>query len=239
MGANINTFTPPSHLPPLDAWKVNPKTLKRFYAPTDDRGFVLPDATVELVKDLFEDDYEWPIDRRYQQTQPDVHHFHWIAHQYTPIAYDGRTTSIPNRFRELPTVKGLMPRQFHNVIHKVTLPPKQPRLPHMARHVQAYDIARRLFTSAANTSTVQRQITSRLAADVDEVANTILVDRLRRQFEGYHKNMELLIGAAGLQALQVEDPKFKKRKPREIAQLLGRQVRFSEINYLPVFQQAA
>lgn len=116
----------PPHLPPADAWKVNPNTLRRFYAPTDDRGFVLPDATVEVVKNLFEDDYEWPVDPRYQQTQPDVHHFHWVARQYSSTVYGGRT--IPNRFRELATVKGLVPRQFHNVIHTVTIPPLQPNI---------------------------------------------------------------------------------------------------------------
>lgn len=231
-------FICPPHLPPHDAWKVNPNTFKRFLAPTDDRGFVLPDATVEVVKNLFEDDYEWPIDRRHQQAAPDIHHFHWIAHQYSPVAYSGRSTTIPNKFRELPTVKGLVPRQFHNVIHKVTLPPLQPRLGDMARHVEAYDIAKRLFTSAANTSTVQRQITSRLVADVDEVANDILIDRLNRQFRGYRRNRELLIGAAGLQLLRLDDPKFQKRKPREIAQLLGKQVRFTETNYLPLFNAA-
>lgn len=234
-------FVCPPHLPPRDAWKVNPDTLRRFYAPTDDRGFVLPDATVEVVKSLFEDDYEWPIDRRRQETAPDIHHFHWIARQYTPVAYSSRytPTTIPNKFRELPSVKGLVPRQFHNVIHKVTLPPRQPRHADMARHVEAYEIAKRLFTSAANASTVQRQITSRLDANIDEVAHEILVDRLRRQFEGYNKNMELLIGAAGLQLLALDDPKFKRRKPREVAQLLGRVVRIKEADYVPQFKPVA
>jgi hypothetical protein len=37
------------HLPPPDAWKVNLEKLEKFYAPTDDRGFVMPDATIEVM----------------------------------------------------------------------------------------------------------------------------------------------------------------------------------------------
>lgn len=50
------------HLPPLDAWKVNPDRIPRFHLPTDDRGFVLPRESIEVVLQLFEEDYEWQVE---------------------------------------------------------------------------------------------------------------------------------------------------------------------------------
>lgn len=226
-------FVCPPHLPPRDAWKVNPDTLRRFYAPTDDRGFVMPEATVEVVKNLFEDDYIWPVDPRYQQTQPDIHHFHWLARAYSPNWFQQRT--VPEKFRELPSVKGVLPRQFHNVIHEYTLPPQMPKYHAMEQHINAYQIARWLFYSAERATRAQ----SLFAADSrDEVANDILVTMFDRQFRGYRMNMERLIGAAGLETLHLDDPKFIKRKPHEIVKLLSKQVRFREPSYLPLFNAA-
>jgi hypothetical protein len=230
-------FVCPPHLPPRDAWKVNPDTLRKFYAPVDDRGFVLPDATVETVKELFEDDYEWPIDPRHQETRPDVHHFHWVARRYDPKEFNGRT--VPQRFRELPTVKGVVPRQFHNVIHEITLPPAMPRYKDMSRHVRAYQIAHWLFTSASRASEMQGAFSNVVADSHDNIGNEILIHQFDRQFRGYRMNMERLVGAAGLETLRLDDAKFARRKPHEVARMLGRVVRTREINYVPLFKTAA
>lgn len=226
-------FVCPPHLPPRDAWKVNPDTLRRFYAPTDDRGFVMPTATVEVVKSLFEDDYEWPIDPQHQQTQPDIHHFHWLASSYSPDKFQQST--IPGKFRELPSVKGVLPRQFHNVIHDFTLPPQIPNYQDMEEHIQAYNIARWLFNSAEQTTRAQRFF----ADSHDDVADGILVTMFDRQFRGYRMNMERLIGAAGLETLRLDDPKFIKRKPHEVVRLLNQRVRFREPSYLSFFNNNA
>lgn len=229
----------PPHLPPHDAWKVHPKSLRKFYAPTDDRGFVLPDATVETVLELFEDEYEWPIDPRQQVMRPDVHHFHWIARRYEPTNYKGRT--IPSQFRELPTVKGIVPRQFHNVIHEVTLPPAMPRYKDMERHVRAYKLARWTFDSATRAVEIQsRFIETDIVADSeDDIANEILITAFDRQFRGYRMNIERLIGASGLAILQLDDPKFARRKPNEVCKKLGQVVRAREYDFTSRFRTAA
>lgn len=226
----------PPHLPPRDAWKVNPESVKKFYAPIDDRGFVLPDATVEVVRDLFEDEYEWPIDFSLQSTRPDIHHFHWYERLYSPKAFGGR--KIPSRFRELASVKGVLPRQFHNVVHEVTLPPAMPRYRDMKRHVDAYESASYLLQSAERTVEAQSLFALRRhdASIDDDVALGILISAFERQFKGYQMNMEQLIGAAGLSSLRVNDPKFERRKPHEVARILGRVVRNREINYMPLFR---
>ena len=239
MRTGEQAFVCPPHLPPHDAWKVNPDTLKKFYAPTDDRGFVLPDATVEEVRSLFEEDYEWPIDPHQQQTRPNVHHFHWIADRYRSHHYQGR--SMPARFRELPSVKGVLPRQFHNVIHEVTLPPAMPKYKDMARHVSAYTIARWLLDSAERTVEAHAKFrTVDLIADPeDTIANEILISAFDRQFRGYRMNIERLMGAAGLEYLRLDDPKFHRRKPHEITERLATVVPLRERNYLADFRTVA
>lgn len=229
----------PPHLPPRDAWKIDPEHVKKFYAPTDDRGFVLPDQTVEKVLDLFEDEYEWPIDLRHQAKRPNVHHFHWIARQYEPARYKGRT--VPNQFRELPSVKGIVPRQFHNVIHNVTLPPQMPKYRDMERHIRAYRLARWTFDSATRAMEVQsRFIESDIIADSnDTIANEILITAFDRQFRGYRMNIERLIGASGLEILRLDDPKFSRRKPHEIHKKLGSVIRTREMDFTSLFKTAA
>lgn len=240
MAEGEQAFARPSHLPPRDAWKVNPDRLRKFYAPTDDRGFVLPDATVEKVRELFEDDYEWPIDSRYEETRPNVHHFHWTERQYSPQIYGGLL--IPRRFRELPSVKGILPRQFHNVIHAVTLPPDVPLYLDMAQHVEAYTLARQTFQSATRTVAAHARfgvLEEALTESEDVIANEMLISAFDRQFRDYKADIERFVGAAGLESLRLNDPKFAKRKPHEVKRLLGRVVRMNETNYVPLFRMAA
>lgn len=100
----------PTHVPPLEAWKVDPARIKKFYAPTDDRGFVLLDETVEEVKSFFHDDYIWPIDYRYKTTRPDEHHLHWIKRNYAPSNHNGNR--VPMDFRELAPNKAICHGSF-------------------------------------------------------------------------------------------------------------------------------
>lgn len=227
----------PPHLPPRDAWKVDPDNLEKFFAPIDDRGFVLPDATVERVLALFYDDYDWPINHSIQQMRPDLHHFHWYGRLYGSRYYQGRT--IPHSFRELATLKGIVPRQFHNVIHKVTIVPNVPRYRDMERYVMAYELARRLLTSATNTTRAQELVSNSLivADSGDMVANELLIERFDRQFRGYKTNLERLIGVAGLEQLRLDDEKFTKRRPQEIAKRLGVAASGNVINFVPLFKQ--
>ena len=229
-----------THLPPIDAWKIDPSKIRRFYAPTDDRGIVLPDATVEVVRELFEEDYVWPMSGTSQAEKPDIHHFHWMARQYSPEQFNGRT--VPARFREIPTLKGVMPRQFHNVIHEVTLPPAMPKYIHMKQHLQAYHLAGQLFKSAEKTIDAHARFRVRRASrqyDDNEVADKILQNAFDRQFRGYRMSIEQLLGASGLHALQLNDPKFLRRKPHEMKRLLSNVAVSGAMNFVPSFRDAA
>lgn len=221
------------HLPPRDAWRVDPVKLRRFFAPTDDRGFVLPDATIEVVRDLIEEDYEWPIDSRVQQLRPDVHHFHWMARQYDPRFFQGRT--VPIRFRESPNLKGVLPRQFHNLVHFATLPPLMPRYRDMEQHLDALYLARRLFDSAEKAVWAQSLFAMRGVQEDDEIARQIMTSAFDRQFRGYRAHIEQMLGSSSLKLLGVEDEKFHKRKPHEVKKVLRTVIGQRAVNYVTNF----
>lgn len=220
-------FEMPSHLPPPDAWKENPAKIQKFYAPVDDRGFVLPDQTIEKVQDLFRDDYVWPVDARFQQTKADIHHFHWIGRLYKPDRFQGR--SLPSRFRELPTVKGIVPRQFHNVIHAVTLPPNVPKYRNMDRHYRAYKVASRLYRAALAASATRRNFAE---MSDDPLGTELLIRKFNGQFQNYQLAIETALSDKALGELGIEIKKLPKRPPNEVARLLGKVVIQSEINYI-------
>ena len=233
----INT-NQPAHLPPLDAWKVNPDKLTRFYAPTDDRGFVLPDATVETILELFHDDYQWPIDPKVQQLRPDIHHFHWYARLYQPDLHGG--SLVAQKFRELPTNKGLMPRQFHNVIHEVTLPPNVPKQQHMKQYLGAYASARILLANAERLQKAHGEISDSLIIrdDGETIADKFLIDQFARQFRGYQMNLENILENGSLRELRLDDPYLQKRAPAVVAKRLGAAAVGNVRNFVPRFSRS-
>lgn len=186
------------HLPPTDAWKVNPLTIKKFYAPTDDRGFVLPEPTIEMVQSFFHDDYEWPVDSHDPRFTPDLHHFQYDEADYQPEQFDGNT--IPRSFRELATRKGILPRQFHNTLHFLTYKPLMPNMEHMDAHVRAFYLARRLFTAAnglmkAQHSFEQRKKDRQLQGKTEDellVGHLILLEQFKAHFNGYQEILDII-----------------------------------------------
>lgn len=188
-----------THLPPLDAWKVNPNKVKKFYAPTDDRGFVLPHATIEAVLDLFHEDYRWPVDwskAAPQVLRPDDHHFHWIAEWYERSHFKGKNSSVPRHFRELPSNRGIIPRQFHNVLHEVTLPPMMPKIGHMDHYLRSFAIARQLFDSAQKALMAE----SLFMGTSEEYKLEEYLKKYESHFKSYNKDT---IKALGIRALDV------------------------------------
>src|SRR4051812_48225255 len=100
--------------PPPDTWLINPDKDK-FETPVDDRGFVDINTLIRAVKETVSSDYEW-LDN------VNVHHFYWKEEWYHS-RFIGMNAL---RFRELPVHKALLPVEFHNWLHRVTLPPDIP-----------------------------------------------------------------------------------------------------------------
>lgn len=209
-----------AHLPPRDAWLQDPDTVTKFFAPTDDRGFVMPDATIETVLELFEPDYIWPVDWQKDAPQifrPDDHHFQWVADLYESWRFPGSPISdLPRRFRNLPSNRGLLPRQFHNVIHAVTKPPQMPKIRKMEQHVRSYETAVALFRHAERAIMLESLIDN--ATDNDRLQT--YVKQYDSVFEGYSENINRALGLDAFKLIGIED-EFNIASPTELRERLG------------------
>lgn len=88
--------------------------------------------------------------------------------------------AVADQFRELPMNKLWVPRQFHNFIHAVTLPPEMPELRVMQRIVRNARRRDYLFQVATNAMTINEKLqrSELLALPGGE---TVLIDRKDRR----------------------------------------------------------
>jgi len=209
-----------AHLPPLDVWLQNPNSLAKFYVPTDDRGFVVHDAAIESVLALFDEAYEWPVDWQKgapQILRPDDHHFQWIASRYDPHCFPGSSKSdIPRKFRNLPSNRGLLPRQFHNVIHTVTRPPKLPKLRQMELYLRSFELSLQLFRHAERVMRIEQLM--------DCPVSEYKLDNYRKQHqelsEHYTGYIEQALGINAFEMIGIEED-FNPYSLPELHQKLG------------------
>lgn len=167
---------PQADLPPVEAVPILrhlgelglTEFKKEFATPTtlDERGFVDYKQLLSYVDSLVEEDFKW------SEIGLDIHHLQWEAKSYSPELFTEYTDpTIPQQFREIPFHLLYIPRQLHNLIHCVTLPPEVPSYDQMKKRVEAFDIARGLFEKAIRSmmieETVQRAIRHSSGALVD------------------------------------------------------------------------
>lgn len=251
---------PSRRLPPPEAWKrpdiwLDPerRAENRFYLPVDDRQFVIPDASIELVLELFDPDYRWPVDPNHPETRPDIHHFYWEHERYKAANFGGNT--IPMDFCELPSNKGKMPRMFHNVLHDITREPIMPLLADMKAHIRAYMLARQAFAEVVKSARlaaeqqknfpVRRKDVARNPGRLsgrreDVVGEEILASLFDRHFRDYRRRLEAILASSTLVAAEVA-PLFpevsqlpSKMKPHVAVKKIGRLSTFKAVNYMPL-----
>ena len=249
-------------LPAAEAWREPEKWLdektglpkvgiKKFQLPTDDRGFVMPDRAILEVKKLFHPEFKWPFKAGDGELKPDDHHFHYEAEKYRPENNGG--SPIPNRFRELPTMIGTIPRQFHNVIHDFTLEPEMPPIEEMQRYIENYLVSQRIFKqlylTARNTMLASGEFDLRRndvflhperigGRDFDEIGEAYLSTQFRRHFGDYRRALEKYLIALDEQKiiipLAVDLLEKPQVQPRHVVRLLGRIVNRKTINFTPL-----
>ena len=192
-------------LPPPEAWKKPGRWIdfstglaradaSKLVLPTDDRDFVKTDEAIEYVLDyFFWPDYDWPYSSNDPETALDKHHFQHRAAAYDPVNFEG--SLIPSKFREIPTLIGVFPRQFHNVMHDFTAEPDVPGFDAMQSYYEAYQLAYRAFsrliTSAKGVSEASKMFalrseTLRNSQLKPKKANDLVVQEMMRDVFNRH-----------------------------------------------------
>lgn len=87
-------------------------------------------ALVQSVAEMVDPDYQW------KAPFFDEHHLFWYAHRYNTTFQQDPELAV--EFRNMATNKLWVPRQFHNMIHAVTLPPPVPDQDTMRREVKLF-----------------------------------------------------------------------------------------------------
>ncbi len=117
---------------PFEASEIQPVP-----TPVDSRGIVIPERVISLVKAAYPPDV--PILRKGEQIS--IHEFYWEENQFT--------TPIAKKFRMLAPNRGRLPRGFHTMLHKLTLPTQPPKEEVMDEYNESWDIALSLLSAAA------------------------------------------------------------------------------------------
>jgi hypothetical protein len=186
------------HLPPAEFLLIDRG--ERFDTPLDERRLVDVPALITKAKSLIHPEYEWPAELS-------RHHFYYYANLYPYL----REPWNPERFRELPIHIGLMPRQFENFIHVFSIHPPVPDREVMQYRLDAWDVARNLFTSARQTIQWEKRarrrrefMNRRLQALLlknpslveegfdgsDKISEEIIHEAFERNFRGFELHMQ-------------------------------------------------
>jgi hypothetical protein len=205
------------HAPILE--KLGELGLRKFrdiYAiptPVLANGIVDHQQLVENVAALVSKDYRW------RAPFFDEHHLHWKGYYYNPGLHND--SNIPKQFRDLNIHKLWIPREFHDFIHAVTLPPDVPTLEVMAQSVEEYRHKEYMYTISSEIITLRerderaiplpRRDESEILRVRDPISKRIVVDGLyekrRRAFieviEQYFHN-DLPPDLTHLSSLQLE-----------------------------------
>ncbi len=249
-------------LPPLEAWKKPDKWLNlstglvkpdvsRLVLETDERGFLNPDQVVEHIEDtFFWKDYDWPYIYNDAETAPDDHHFYYTEAKYS--LQQNHYNPVPSRFRELPTVIGRMPRQFHNAIHDLTVEPSMPDMEAMKDYYRSYMLAHRAFKnlieSAKSTSQASHRFTQRQLAvrngkvqpsdPEDIVAKEMMIDFFAKHFDAYSRSVNHLLQLPERSLIVPDQEELHQQKPHIVIKKIGKYILQNSINYTPLLRAA-
>lgn len=241
------------YLPPLEAWKqpdkwMNLETgkllpdIKKLKFTPDDRGFLRPHEVVDVMVDtFFWKDYTWPYDPTDPQTRPDDHHFYWWSVLYDAERHD--QSPIPQKFRELPTNIGRMPRQLHNAIHGLTIQSDVPKLDAMAEYVDSYTLAEQTFQ---RLSKVANQIVARSGVvppphalpKLTETREAFIESFFREHFPNYSIAIDLLKVSRPDELLEAQVQQLNHRRNRRVLRKIGGLPTQKYLNFTPLLQAA-
>lgn len=198
--ADFSTSNILEHLPSVENAPILEKLailgMRRFqneYAietPVDpETGIVDHEALMDLMKQEVDPTHTW------QAPFFDEHHLHWYAHRYESSFQ--LNVELAAEFRDMPVNKIWAPRQFHNFIHAVTIPPEVPSSDAMRvavkdfrRKSYIYRISHNALTISARLERVQRFDNKGDVMYIDPQTKTVtrnieVLDRWREEFIHY------------------------------------------------------
>jgi len=141
------------HLPPVEYAPILSKLASlglaefrsQYAIPTPldaNSGVVDYKALIRTVthEDLISPEYKW------QAPFFDEHHLQWYRHNYEPELFLNEVDPLlPMKFRDLPIHKIWTPRQFHDYVHIITLPPETPSYEVMHDSVEMFKDAMYMY----------------------------------------------------------------------------------------------
>jgi hypothetical protein len=177
-------------MPSPGLWQVDLEPGERLVTPTDGRGLVDIPATINLVKRVAPRNYAWAPNLS-------VHHFYWPGADYEEMGETARA------FRELPIHKGLVLREWENLLHTITAPSPMPDEDVMAYRVEAWRVAHDLFESVSQAVAWEKRTRRRDALirrhpeilppefnGEDKIGREVLGDILDKHFQGVDQHLE-------------------------------------------------
>lgn len=184
VAAPESLWLPPHEFQLRDPHKWEDLVLPEEY--TDERGLIEPYRLIQAVKSSIDPAYDWP-------QKLSVHHLYWPANWYFETEGPEQPGN-PRKFRELPIHKALLPRVFENWLHLITVPPDVPD-PEVRQHrMEAWSVAKDLFSAARETMAHERKSRRRIAnvekgvitpkAKGDPYGEEWIVDEFIKNFRG-------------------------------------------------------
>lgn len=149
------------HLPPLNEAPIL-ETMARVGMRIFQQEHAIPtpvDEETGLVdhKRLM-DEMRLLVDPEYKWKAPffDEHHLHWYAHRYDTALQPNPELAM--EFRDMAVNKIWVPRQFHNFIHAVTIPPAVPTTEQMRSAVKDFRRKSYIYRISTNAMTLTERL---------------------------------------------------------------------------------
>lgn len=187
-----------ARLPPIEHSPILEKLatlgIRRFqneYAietPVYENGIVNHEELMRKVGSLVTRDYAW------KAPFFDEHHLHWYGHRYASNLGEDPETAM--KFRDLPIHKLWVPRQFHDFVHTVTIPPEIPPLEAMKVSYKQYK--RNFFLHRITNEAIQlRERAERTERKVGQKGDIAYIDPILKRKssppEDFESRRELFI----------------------------------------------
>ena len=225
-------------LPPREVWLINPY-VDKIDTPLNQHGLVDQKKLVAELRATVDASYTWP------SLSFNPHHFQWAAEKYGRDALP-LTGVVPASARDIPPLKGRLPRVLENWLHIVSLEPPVPEEEVLYYSLEAWQVAKGLFECGSDNSIWQRR---------DKRRKRMLNEKptIRQRYDGTDKDGDGFLGMVQegnqraydlyLERLNKIPPEFRlvqpETSPKRVGDKVGRLVRAGSRQFAREARRAA